>query len=254
MRALFDIPADDPREAARRGARPALRERFYETVSVAEAGDNFVVQLDGKPAHTPAGAVLAAPTPELARALAAEWQAQRARIDPATMPLTRLANTIIDGVAKAPGPVAAELAKYLSSDLLFYRAEAPQGLFENQNRDWDPILNWAEAAFGARFVLQTGIVHVAQPPAALASVCAAIPADPWRLGALHVLTTLTGSALLALAVARGFLSADDAWRAAHVDEDWNILQWGADAVALERRTARFAEFSAAAAVLRYCPD
>jgi chaperone required for assembly of F1-ATPase len=259
MRDLFDkTSAVDPVAAARRGARPALRRRFYDTVSVAAddaAGDDdFVVTLDGKPAHTPAGAILAAPNLELARALAAEWDAQREKIDPAKMPLTRLANTIIDGVAKAPGRVAADIAKYLASDLLFYRAEAPPGLVDLQKRHWDPILDWANDAWGARFVLQTGIVHVEQPAAALAAVRAAIPDDPWRLGAIHVITTLTGSALIALAMARGFLPADEAWRAAHVDEDWNIAQWGGDEAALSRRAFRFAEFSAAATVLRCCPD
>jgi chaperone required for assembly of F1-ATPase len=38
--------------------------------------------------------------------------------------------------------------------------------------------------------------------------------------------------------------------AAHVDEDWNMAQWGSDEVALQRRAFRFAEFQAAALVLR----
>jgi chaperone required for assembly of F1-ATPase len=79
---------------------------------------------------------------------------------------------------------------------------------------------------------------------------AAIPGDPWRLGALHSVTTLTGSALLALALARGRITADEAWAAAHVDEDWNMEQWGRDELALERRAYRYAELQAAATVLK----
>ena len=52
------------------------------------------------------------------------------------------------------------------------------------------------------------------------------------------MTTLTGSALIALALARGVLSAEAAWQAAHVDEDWNMAQWGKDEMALERRAFR----------------
>ncbi len=126
-------------------------------------------------------------------------------IDPANMPLTRLANAIIDGVADAPGPVAAEIEKYLASDLLFYRAGGPQELRERQAQHWDPILAWARDALGADFKIGEGIVHVAQPEAALQAAGAAIPDDPWRLGALHVVTTLTGSALIALAMLRGAL-------------------------------------------------
>ena len=67
---------------------------------------------------------------------------------------------------------------------------------------------------------------------------------------MHVATTLTGSALIALALAHGSVSAEEAWQAAHVDEDWNIEQWGSDDIAVERRAFQFAEFQAAATVLR----
>jgi chaperone required for assembly of F1-ATPase len=187
----------------------------------------------------------------LAQALAAEWDAQRERIDPAAMPLTRLANSIIDGVADAPGPVKAEVQKYLGSDLLFYRAGGPQELRQRQAQHWDPVLRWAQTELGAEFKSGEGVVHVAQPAAALQAASAAIPEDAWPLGALHTVTTLTGSALLALALWRGGISADAAWQAAHVDEDWNMAQWGRDELALERRAYRRAEFDAAAKVLQH---
>ncbi len=213
--------------------------------------DGYVVRLDGKPVHTPARRLLAAPTLALAQALAAEWEAQREQIDPAKMPLTRLANSIIDGVADAPAPVKAEIQKYLGSDLLFYRAENPQTLRERQARLWDPILRWAKSKLGADFKTGEGVVHILQPAAALQAASDAIPEDAWRLGALHSTTTLTGSALIALALMRGELSVDDAWRAAHVDEDWNMEQWGRDEIALERRAYRLAEMQAAATVLQH---
>jgi chaperone required for assembly of F1-ATPase len=245
-----NAPTEDPIEAARRVARPVLQRRFYTGASVATEGGSHVVQLDDKPVRTPARRVLAAPALPLARAIAAEWDAQRDMIDPANMPLTRLANAVIDGVADAPMPVADEIGRYLASDLLFYRASAPAGLVERQARHWDPILDWAREALGARFRLGEGIMHVAQPEAAIAAARAAIPRDPWRLGATDAITTLTGSALIALALAHGQVSADAAWAAAHVDEDWNMEQWGRDSLALERRAFRFAEFQAAATVLK----
>ena len=249
MRDLFDIPSTEAIEAARRGARRVLRRRFYDTVTTATAANGYAVRLDGKPVHTPALRVLAAPTVALADALAAEWRAQRDVIDPTKMPLTRLANAIIDGVVDAPHPVIEEMGKYLSSDLLFYRASEPPELCARQARQWDPILAWAREAFGADFTSIQGVVHKAQPAAAVAAARAAIPDDPWRLGAAYAATTLTGSALLALAMASGRLSADAAWGAANVDEDWNLEQWGRDEVALERRAFRFAELQAAATVL-----
>jgi chaperone required for assembly of F1-ATPase len=246
---LFATERPDPIEAARRAMRPPLPRRFYREAAVDEAEDGFRVMLEGRPVRTPARRFLAAPTRALADALTAEWNAQGKSIDPATMPLTRLANSIIDGVANAPEPVAAEIAKYLGSDLLLYRAEGPQGLLERQAQHWDPLIAWAREALGARFVLVQGVMHVAQPQGAVTAARAAVPSDPWRLGAIHVITTLTGSALIALALMRGRLTADQAWEAAHVDEDWNMQQWGRDAIALERRAARRAEMDAAAKVL-----
>ena len=250
MRDLFEtIPLGDPVAAARRGARPALRKRLYAATGVQAAEGGYVATLDGKPVHTPAGRMLAAPTLALGQEIAAEWEAQREVIDPVTMPLTRLANAVIDGVAENPGPVAAEIQNYLASDLLLYRASGPRPLCERQAALWDPILAWARNTLGAHFKLGEGVVHVTQPDAALKAAAAAIPSDPWRLGAVHVITTLTGSALIAVALAHGVLSADAAWQAAHVDEDWNMVQWGKDEMAIGRRAFRHAEFAAAASVL-----
>ena len=254
MRDIFtDIFAGervDPIEASRRNMRPPLPRRFYGAATIDESDGGFRVLLDGRPARTPARNTLTAPTHALAQAIAAEWQAQAETIDPATMPLTRLANSILDGVAAAPEPVAAEIEKYLGSDLLFYRAEGPQGLLERQAQHWDPILDWARETLDARFVLAQGVVYTAQPQAALAKACAIIPRDPWRLGAIHSITTLTGSALIALAMLEGVLTTEDAWQAAHVDEDWNMDQWGRDEIALARRARRLAEFEAAATVAK----
>jgi chaperone required for assembly of F1-ATPase len=239
----------DPVEAVRRSARPRLRRRFYNSAHVERCDGGFAVRLDARAVRTPARRILAAPTRALAAALAAEWNAQEDVIDPQSMPLTRLANTVLDGVVDAPAAVRAEIEKYLASDLVVYRAGGPQGLVARQAQTWDPLVDWARAVLGAGFLLAEGIGFVAQPEPALAAARAAIPHDPWRLGALSAITTLTGSALVALAVLRGRLSAEEAWVAAHVDEDWNMDTWGRDKPALERRAWRFAEMKAATSVL-----
>jgi chaperone required for assembly of F1-ATPase len=240
----------DPTESARRNMRPQLRKRFYQRAHVGEAAP-FAVLLDNRPVRTPAGNALALPARALGEAVAAEWDAQQERIDPAVMPLTRLVNSIIDGVATAPAPVADEVAKYLGSDLVCYRADTPAGLVARQAQHWDPILDWARETLGARFVLAEGVMFAAQPDHAIAEASAAIPSDPWRLGAVNVITTLTGSALIALALASGQLGVEAAWDAANVDEDWNMDFWGRDELALQRRAARFADMQAAATVLKH---
>ena len=230
-----------------------MRRRFYNQVTVSEGEGGFALELDDRPVRTPAQRPLAAPTAALAEVLAEEWRAQREQIDPASMPLTRLANSIIDGIADAAPEVAAEIEEYLASDLIFYRAETPQALVRSQEAAWDPLIAWARDALGAEFRTGAGVVHLPQPQEALTAAAAIIPrnnaSDLWRLCATHSVTTLTGSALIALALLSGQLSVADAWAAAHVDEDWNMAQWGRDELALERRAYREAEMQAAGRVL-----
>ena len=246
---LFANQPLDPMEAARRGMRPNLRQRFYSAAASRPEAAGYAVVLDGKVVRTPARQPLILPNQALADAVVAEWQDQQTVIDPARMPLTRLANSIIDGVATCASAVAAEVEKYLASDLLFYRAEWAARLVTRQQELWNPVLTWARTALDARFELVEGVIHIAQPIESIKAVAAAIPRDPWRLGAVHSLTTLTGSALIALALAHKAISPDAAWTAAHVDEDWNMELWGRDTLALERREQQLAEMRAAAVVL-----
>ena len=206
--------------------------------------------LDGKQVFTPARKPLAAPTRALAEAIAVEWNAQEDKIDPARMPLTRLANAAIDAVAEKPRPVAAEIEQYLGSDLLFYRAEAPEGLVARHAQHWDPVLAWAREKFGARFVLAQGIVHVAQPREAVAAMRARIPKRSVAAGRAVVDHGADRLGAHRAGAAEGALDVDAAWAAAHVDEDWQMSQWGSDELALARRDYRFAEMQAAATVLR----
>lgn len=230
--------------------RPALPKRFYKSVAVAPHERGHAILLDGRLVRTPLKRVLALPTAALAEALADEWRGQREVIDPATMPLTRIANSAIDAVADQMDDVAADVAAFANSDLLYYRADTPEGLAERQRESWDPIVAWAERELDTKLVLAAGVMPVEQSPELRRAALAAVTGDdPLRLAALHVLTTLTGSAVLALALARKQIEPDAAWAAAHVDEDWQIEQWGPDAEAAERRAFRKREFDAACRIL-----
>jgi chaperone required for assembly of F1-ATPase len=254
MRDLFDEAARksplDPEEAVRRASRVPRRKRFYSKVGVVEAADGFAITLKDKPVRTPSGRRVVAPRREIAEGIAAEWQAQQEFIDPLTMPLTRFANSVVETVVDGLEAVREDVAKYFQSDLLFYRAAHPDALVAREAEHWDPVLFWAADELGAHFILAEGIVHVRQPDSAVAAARAALPSDPWSIAALHVVTTLTGSALLALALARGVLDSDAVWAAAHVDEDWNSEQWGVDEEVAARRAARLVDFRAAAGILK----
>jgi chaperone required for assembly of F1-ATPase len=241
----------NPMKAAQRAMRPPVLKRFYQKATAGETKSGFALLLDGKTARTPAHKPLVLPTCALAEAIATEWAAQGSEIDPLRMPLTRLANLAIDRATDEAASLREEIVRYASSDHVLYRAGEPEGLVALQAAHWDPIVEWARSALSARFILAEGVNFVAQPEAALAAIRAEAekwPA-PFALAALASLTSLAGSALIALALARGRLTAVDAWNAAHVDEDWNTRQWGEDAEVVSRRIQRFAEFEAAAKML-----
>jgi chaperone required for assembly of F1-ATPase len=226
------------------------RRRFYKQADVAPHEAGFALVLDGRVARTPAGKLLAVRSEAVAAALAAEWSAQGERLDPTAMPLTRLVNSAIDGVAAEMAAVRADIVRYAESDLVCYRAEGPAGLIALQEAHWSPLLAYMREVLGARFVLAEGVVHVSQDWGALAAVDAALERyDALALAAVHTVTTLTGSTVIALAVARGALAPEAAWTAAHVDEDWQMSQWGEDEQALERRAMRWREMEAASLVL-----
>ena len=226
---------------------PAKRKRFYQSATVAEREDGgFSVVLDGRQIKTPAGKPLAVPAPGLAQAIAEEWNAQGETIVPASLPLTKLANTAIDAVAARKAEVADDIVKYAATDLVCYRAEYPAELVAAQAAAWDPVLSWADAKHGAPFLVSSGIAHIAQPQASLEAIGAAVAAyNAFKLTALHVMTSLSGSALIALAHVEGELDAAAAWAAACTDENWQISRWGEDFEAGQRHKARLAEFNAA---------
>lgn len=241
----------DPVRRTQGQLRRQLPKRFYKAVSVAPVEQGFAVHLDGKPVRTPTKALLVLPTADAAELVAQEFAAQEEFIDPMTMPVTRLVNTAIDGVATDPQAVLEDILRFSSSDLLCYRADSPEGLVARQAEAWDGVLDWARASLGARFALAAGVMHVDQPREAIGALGIHLSqrVEPMRLAALHLMTTLTGSALLALAVETGELDAEAAWAAAHVDEDWQIEHWGQDAEAIERRNNRKRDMMAAVALL-----
>lgn len=221
--------------------------RFWREVAVtADRG----IALDARPVRTPGRLPLILPTAALAEAVANEWRAVDDTVDPAAMHLTGLANAAIERIAPDPLAFATGLASYGDSDLLYYRAETPEPLVERQTAVWDPTLAWARQRYDVHFTITTGIIHRAQPAATLTRLAEAISAhDAFALAALSPLVTLTGSLILTLALSEGAITPDDAWAAAHVDEDWQAEQWGQDQLATDRHLLRRREFDAAVSFL-----
>lgn len=227
--------------------------RFWKAaLAVPEAG-GFTVHLDGRAVRTPAKRPLILPTERLAAAIAAEWDAQEGRIRPETMPYTRAANSAIDKVAPQRDAVIDELAGYGGTDLLCYRAPGPAPLIARQAAAWEPLLEWAHATLGAPLVVTTGVIPVAQPGASLTQLRARVAAhSAFHLAALHDLVAISGSLILALAVAEGRLTPDAAFAASRIDEVWQAEQWGDDDEAAATEALRAEAFHNAGRFFALC--
>ncbi len=218
--------------------------RFYKAVRV--TGERGIL-LDARPVRTPGKTLLTLPNDALAEAVAEEWRAQGDVINPHAMPFTGLANAAIDRITP---DFAAGLSAYAQSELLCYRADKPPELVARQGAVWDPLLDWARDRFDVSFTLVTGIMHQAQPPATLTRLDEVVAARaPFELAPLHLLVTISGSLVIALAVLENELEADAAFAAAHLDELWQAEQWGEDDFALEARAVHHRDFGNAALFL-----
>jgi chaperone required for assembly of F1-ATPase len=219
--------------------------RFYKEAAAAPAedGEGYRLLLDGRPVRTPAKALLVVPSAALAEAMAAEWRAQGEAVDPRSMPLTGLANAAIDRVGPDPEAFAAALARYGETDLLCYRAEAPDKLVARQTELWDPILAWARRRYDIELKVVSGIIHQPQPAQAVSRIARAVSArSAFELAGLSPLVTVSASVLIALALDEGALDLATAWAAASLDDQWQLDQWGEDKearLALENRLRDF---------------
>lgn len=241
---------ETPMMRAKEAMQADLPKRFYKEVSVGALADGYQVLLDGRSIKSPAKKAILLPNQALAEALVSEWEGQTDKINPATMPLTRLANSTIDGVEEARAAMIDEIVSYLGNDFICYPATHPERLVAMQRDLWQPVLDWAESALGGRFVQASGILAVEQSPVMGQTLRGLwIDLDAFQLAAVHSIMTITGSALLAFAFWEGFLTRDAMWKAAMVDEDWNVERWGEDEEASKRRAFRKADIDAACVVI-----
>jgi len=225
--------------------------RVYKKVESRPAEGGYGIALDGRPVRTPAKQPLVVPSAALAAAIAAEWDAQHDEIQPAAMPLTRLAATAIDRTARLHDQIVTETANYAGTDLVCYRADHQPALAARQQAAWQPLIDWAALRFDAPLTVTSGVIPTQQSPASLKAFAAAVSAyDDFRLTALHTLTAACGSLVIALALSEGKLDAEAAFNTSELDESFQIEAWGEDTEAAARREALAADITAAARFLK----
>jgi len=224
--------------------------RFYQTATVVPAERGFMVQLDGRPIKTPEKRPNLSPTKVLAEAICMEWNAQADKVDPASMPMAKLQNTALDRVAGRTDDLICELVRYAGTDLLCYRAASPQDLAQHQDRLWQPLLDWTQQHHDMTLTVTTGILHVQQEMQQLAKLEYFLAGlDSFRLAAFYTIATLCGSVVIALNMLGGNISAQQAWDAAQLDENYQTAQWGRDEEAQIRQNNMKKELDSAARFL-----
>jgi chaperone required for assembly of F1-ATPase len=217
-------------------------QRFWDRATADPNDGAFRILLDGKPVRLPSGRLLRLTGASLAEAVAGEWQLAGGQkggmMSFADVPLTRLVGTAQERIAADPGSTIGGLLAYGQTDLLCYRARAPEVLATRQKRLWQPWLDWAEAEFGARLVVTDGVMPVAQDPSALARLAGALGRQPHSvLAALGVAVPALGSLILGLAMAYFRLDGAAAHELACLDERFQAELWGEDAQAEAQRRA-----------------
>ena len=227
--------------------------RFYETVGVEKVKAGYQLTLDGRPIRSPGRRDLVLPSRALADAVGAEWEAQLETVDPTVMPTMSLVATAIDRVAPQREHVISTIAGFAKSDLLCYRAEEPADLTARQLVHWQPLLDWCAETFNTPLSITGGLMPLTQPKESIVGLRSIVATfDDLPLAALHEITTLLGSLVIALAIVKGRITVGQGVDAAQLDETYQIERWGEDAEAVSRRSKVRQDVLVAAEFLRLC--
>lgn len=227
--------------------------RFWKDTQTQAKEDGFIVTLDGREVKTPAKARMILPTQALAEAIAAEWDAQEDLIKPATMPMTRTANSAIDTVGHNLDHVIDSLAQYGGTDLICYFAEHPQSLIDMQRAAWEPLHEWLVSTHSITLAQGAGVVFIPQPEGVETQFRNVLRSySIFELAALHDLISLSGSIVIGLAATDKSNRIADLWEASIVDERWNISQWGEDEEQNNYLKVRGESFQTAHAFFELC--
>ncbi|MBI3439365.1 MAG: ATPase [Proteobacteria bacterium] len=219
--------------------------RFYKTAQPVAREAGFAVTLDERLLKTPKGAPFTTPTRALAEAMAQEWDAQTEKIIPAAMPITQLAFAAIDWTSRSREQRIQYAASFGETDLCCHRASAPAELVARQAQYWNPLVIWGCESLDVNLPVVKGVVATVIAPAELSKLKAHAEAlDDFALTALSQAAGLAGSALIAFALIRGKLTAQEAYIAATLDDEFALKCWGEDAEARARLDAVRAEFDA----------
>ena len=136
---------------------------------------------------------------------------------------------------RSGGAVINGLIAFIDSDLLCYRAEYPAALKARQNGVWQPVLDWLRDEHRIQFAVVEGVIPTPQSAETALALRTKIESfDDEALTAFQACAAATKSLALSMALVHGHLSAAEVAASAHLDEFYQMDQWGEDREALIR--------------------
>jgi chaperone required for assembly of F1-ATPase len=195
-----------------------MMKRFYTLVSTRKTDDGYVLQLDGKTVKTPSGQEIAAPTQALADAIVLEWAAQEEKVKPDTMPLTQILTTAIDKIRDREA-ITESVMRYLDTDMVCYWAKEPEEIAKRQKEVWGRWIKWFEEHYEVPLYTTKKIDAIKQDPEAHKRAWNYIESlDAYYFTVLHIMTSLSGSLVMALALSEGDITVDELFQASYLEE------------------------------------
>lgn len=195
-----------------------MMKRFYNLVSTKKTGDGYVIQLDGKTVNTPLGQSLAAPTEALAEAIVLEWAGQEEKVKPETMPLTQFLTTAIDKIRDREA-ITESVMRYLDTDLVCYWAKEPEDLAKRQKEIWGRWVKWFDEHFEVPLHTTKKIDAIKQEEEAHKRAWNYIETlDDYYFTIVHVMTSLSGSMIMALAFSEGDITPEEIFESSYLEE------------------------------------
>lgn len=226
--------------------------KFYTDVSLEKSDDGYLVLLDGKAIKTPLKKVMLCPTKKLAQAIMQEWISQGDVINLRDMPMMQLLNTAIDRVAGQRKKMGEEFISHLDNDTIVYRAEQSDELTALEIKLWQPLYDWVKETFAEDIQTTENILsHVDNKGLKKKIKHWMMGLDDYHLTVLLESGALTSSTIIGAVFCHDNITAEQAFEAAYLEENYQAQKWAPDKQATENRAQTLRELKELELFLTY---
>ena len=209
--------------------------KFWKKISLKKEKSLGIILLDNNELLSPEGNKLNLPF-VLSKKVFNEWQNVKQDIVPSSMPFYSYAVTAIDRVLNKFEGVYNNLENILNMDLVLYRAGNDKELLKIQEKEWHPIVRWAENKFNCTFAINYDLNPINQNKDELKKCVEFIrKLDHFSLSGLSHLISISGSFILSVNFYFENIKPQKLYELAFLEELYQLQKWGDDELSIERR-------------------